>query len=363
MAIREKKVKSKGNKAIKWALFAIVIGSLAVGTYLAWPYVKVWMDARANNMTIGADEKAVVFIKTGSTEKDVADMLTSGGIIKDGEAFLNIAVKKNYTGKNIVPGKYELNGRMTNNDLINHLRAGFGRLEVEVTFNNVHTIQELSKQISSSLEISDNVLLNALQSDTLLKKYGFNKATILCLFIPDTYKMDWAISLNDLLARFSTEYKSFWTAERKEKAASLGLSQSQVATLASLVMMEQAKKTDEWPKIAGLYINRIQKKMKLQSDPTVKYALNDWSIRRVLNKHLEVESPYNTYRITGLPPGPIVMPTRKAMDAVLNAEKHKFIYMCAKPEYSGYHNFAENYNQHLRFANEYRKWLDKEGIK
>lgn len=355
--------KRKGNRWMRISFLLIILGSLALGAYLLYPWISLYLASKENNMAIGPDEKAVVFIPTGSDTKDVQELLISGGVITDGEVFFDLAVQKNYMSQHVVPGKYELHGKMTNNDLINHLRAGNGRLEVEVTFNNVHTIEELAEKITSTIELKKDDMLKLLQSDSLLGKYGFNKQTIFCLFIPDTYRMDWAIRAQELFNRISAEYRTFWTPARKEKAKELGLSQSQVATLASIVMMEQGKHPEEWPAIAGLYINRLQKGMKLESDPTVKYALGDMTIRRVLNKHLEVESPYNTYRNKGLPPGPIVMPTKQAMDAVLNHEKHEYIFMCAKPEYSGLHNFATNYNQHRRFAKAYREWLNREGIR
>jgi UPF0755 protein len=354
------------NEAGKWlrrAMIVIILGSVVVGGFLLYPYVRMYLNSKENNMAIGANETAVVFIPTGADTRKVADLLAGGGIIKDADVFYDLALQKNYQGSNVVPGKYQVKGDMTNNDLINHLRAGNGRMEVKATFNNVHNLDELCVKITESLEVKHQVFCDLVQSDSVLNKFGFTKETVICLFIPDTYQVDWAIPAGELLNRMAAEYREFWTAERKDKAKARGLSQSQVATLASIVMMEQGKHPEEWPRIAGLYLNRLKKNMKLQSDPTVKYALGDWSIRRVLNAHLEAGSPYNTYKYAGLPPGPIVMATKTAMDAVLNAESHKYVYMCAKPEYGGLHNFAETYSQHKKYAAEYHSWLKKEGIR
>jgi UPF0755 protein len=250
---------------------------------------------------------------------------------------------------------------MTNNDLVNHLRAGNGRLEVTVTIDNLHTLEALCEKATEGLEMKHEALFTYITSDSILAKYGFDKRSIFALFLPDTYKMDWAMSPQDFVQRMAKEYKDFWNESRRQKAADLGLTQTQVATLASIVMMEQGKHRDEWTTIAGLYLNRVKKKMKLQSDPTVKYAWGDMTMQRV--KDLSIDSKYNTYKYAGIPPSPIIMASREAMDAVLNADKNNYIYMCAKADMSGRHAFTASDKEHARNAAAYHKAIDARGIK
>ena len=355
--------KRKKNKWLRLGMLFGLLSLLGVAGFIAWPYFELYQANNESGLNLNEGETAEVFIKTGWETEDVAEYLSTSGLLKDKASFLKVAEAKNFQGNNIVPGKYELQVGWSNGQVIDHLRVGNGRLEVDVTFHNTHTLEEVSEAITAHLELDHEEFHAYITSDSIQEKYGFNEHTMISFFIPETYRMDWAISRDDLMARLAKEYKGFWTPERKEKAAAIRLSQSKVATLATIVMGEQSKKPDEWPAIAGLYLNRLKKDMKLQSDPTVKYALGDWTIRRVLNKHLEVDSPYNTYKNKGLPPGPIFLATKDAMDAVLNYKQHDYIYMCAKPEYSGYHNFAVTYNEHLRNAKAYRRWLDAEGIR
>ena len=354
---------NKANKMLRYGMLLSFLVCLGVGGFYAYPIYQLWKNKEANNMAIGANEEASLFIPTGSEAQDVAEILKNNGTIKDRDAFLNIANAKNYGGKNIVPGFYRLKGSFTNDELINHLRAGNGRLEVSVTFNNLKTLDEFAEKASKNIELSKETILKHITDSETMAKYGMKKETMITMFIPNTYKMNWAISLEDFMKRMSSEYKRFWNADRKALAKKINLKQSEVATLASIVMAEQGKKPDEWPRLAGAYVNRIKKGMKLQADPTVKFAVGDWSIKRVLYKHLEVDSPYNTYKYKGLPPGPILMASSKAMDAVLHYENHKYIYFCAEPGYDGYHAFATNLSEHNRNAKKFHNWLNKEKIK
>ena len=233
---------------------------------------------------------------------------------------------------------------------------------VKVTFNNVRTKADLASKISKNLECDSLEVISLINNPEFVAKYGFNETTILTLFLPNTYQFNWATTAEEAVQRMAKEYKKFWTAERKEKARKLNLSQSEIAILASIVQAEQTVHADERPKVAGLYINRLRIGMALQSDPTLVYGLGDFSIRRVLNKHKDIDSPYNTYRHKGLPPGPINLPNIKSLDAVLNYESHNYLYMCAKEDFTGYHNFAKNYNQHLIYARKYQKELNRRKI-
>ena len=230
---------------------------------------------------------------------------------------------------------------------------------VRITFNNIRTIGDLASRISSQLEIDSAGFMAA--CDTILPQKGFTAEHYTAAFLPDTYEFYWTVAPSKLFEKLLDEHNRFWTADRKAKAAALGLSENEVNTLASIVASE-SNKSDEWGKIARLYLNRINKNMPLQADPTVVFALGDFSIRRVTGAHLKVNSPYNTYTHRGLPPGPIRMVERSQIDAVLNAPAHNYLYMCAKPDFSGYHNFATDYNRHRLNAALYYRALNERGI-
>jgi UPF0755 protein len=211
---------------------------------------------------------------------------------------------------------------------------------------------------------ADSLQFNALLNNTpLVTQYGFDTTTIMCMFLPNTYEFYWNTSAQQLLDRMNREYLKFWTEERKQKAASINFTPIQVSILASIVEAEQARKNDEKPRVAGLYINRLKQNMPLQADPTLVFALKNFSLKRILKGHMQLESPYNTYKYTGLPPGPINLPTLASVNAVLNYEKHDYIYMCAKEDFSGYHNFADNFEDHLKNARLYQKALNAANIR
>ena len=205
-------------------------------------------------------------------------------------------------------------------------------------------------------------MYDLLTSPQTHQKLGFNKNNFISLFIPNSYRFYWNTTAEDFLNRMQQEYKNFWNDERKNKARNMGLTQAQISTLASIVQAEQAEREEEWPVIAGLYYNRFKQGIKLQSDPTVIYAVGDFSIRRVLHKHLQYNSPYNTYYYQGLPPGPIRISSIKAIDAVLNHQKHNYIYMCAKPKSGGLHVFTTSYDEHLKNARNFQNHLDNLNI-
>lgn len=341
-----------------------IIVIMVVGLLIGGGYYGNMLYSRMYGKNVQLKEdKTFIYIPTGSDLDDLTGMLMSESILEDTATFRWVAEKKNLRGKNIVPGKYEIVNGWSNNELINHLRAGNGRLEVEVTFNNVRTLEQIAGKVSKYIEADSVSIIDVLQNKDTIARYGFNRNNFISLFIPNTYKMDWATDAGEFLSVIASNYRNFWTEERKSKAKALGLSQSEVSTLASIVQAEQTRHASERPRIAGLYLNRLKKGIRLQSDPTVVYAVGDFNLRRVLNKHLEVASPYNTYLNAGLPPGPIQVPDISSIDAVLNYEKNDYIYMCAKPGYEGYHNFSKTLDQHEQYAREYRKWLDKEGIK
>ena len=339
----------------KILLILIVVSALIGGLYGYLVYKKI----NSPNVSINKTDGKHLYIPTGTNFEDLLIIIQSKGIIINIDYFEWIAEKKNYIN-NVKPGKYKLKDGMTNNEFVNLLRSG-EQESVKVTFNNVRTIEQLAGKVAVNLE-TDSVQIDELLKDPdFIKKYGFNKNTIISLFIPNTYEFYWNTSAKEFVSRMAIEYKKFWNTSRKAKAKKLNLSQSEVATLASIVQKETIK-SDEKPRVAGVYLNRIRRGMLLQADPTVIYAIGDFSMKRVLRKHLKYDSPYNTYMYKGLPPGPICIPNKSSIDAVLSNEKHKYIFFCAKADFSGYHSFAVTLSQHNANARKYQRALNKRRI-
>jgi UPF0755 protein len=337
------------------ALFAILITIGSIWIYEVYKKIyqpSVFLDNKLQDY---------FYIPTGSDLAYVANSLYEQGIIDNPATFTWVAERKNYKTK-IYPGRYLLKAGMSNNQLIDLLRSG-QQVPVKLTFNSIRTKEQLASKISRQLEADSLTLINLLNDDEFLyEKFKMGTSNILTLFIPNTYELWWNTSADKFLERMANEYKSFWNEERKAKAQNIGLSQTEVCVLASIVQAEQSRHNDEKPIIAGLYINRLKKGMRLESDPTLVYAWGDFTINRVLNIHKEIDSPYNTYRNSGLPPGPINLPEISSLDAVLNYTKNDYIFMCAKEDFSGYHNFSKTYDQHLNYANKYRAELNKRKI-
>lgn len=245
-------------------------------------------------------------------------------------------------------------------DVIRMLRAG-NQTPVKLTFNNVRTKEDLAGRISQQLMMDSTLLVNALNDPEKIKELGFDTYTLSALFIPNTYEIYWDTSIDNFLKRMRKEYDRFWNDERRSKAEKIGLSPIQVATLASIVE-EEATYIDEYPIVAGLYLNRLKRGMRLEADPTVKFAVGDFTLRRILFRHLEVESPYNTYKNGGLPPGPIRIPSIQAIEGTLSPQQHNYLFMCAKDDLSGRHNFATTHAEHARNAARYQRALNERGI-
>jgi UPF0755 protein len=240
---------------------------------------------------------------------------------------------------------------------------GNAEIEVEVTFNNCRDIYQMAGKVSKCLDVDSAQLISFLQSGSTLSKLGFTVEQLPALFIPDSYQMYWDSNEEMFVDRMAQEFKNFWTTERKNRLSKIGLdSPSQAVTLASVVYSEQSVNADEWPIIAGLYLNRVNQGIRLQSDPTFKFCWGDQlkGVQRLLEVHRNIDCPYNTYKINGLPPGPICLPSPKVVDAVLNRADVDYIYMCAKPDYSGRHNFAVSGAVHMRNADAFQSWLAAE---
>lgn len=301
----------------------------------------------------------VLLITEDDTFESISEKLEKDQVLSNYKALKWVAKKKQYK-KFIRPGRYEIKKGMNSNELVNMLRSG-AQQPVDITFNNVRFKEELAGKVSKYIQ-ADSVSLLALFSDQeQIKDWGFNEETFRAMFIPNTYEMYWTTSAEEFAERMKKEYDRFWDETRKAQAAKMQMTPPEVSILASIVESETIK-ADELKTVAGLYVNRLQKNIPLQTDPTIKYALGDYSIKRVLNKDLQIDSPYNTYKYAGLPPGPICFPAITSIDAVLNFEDHDYIYMCAKEDFSGYHSFAKTLRQHNRNAEKYRKALDAKGI-
>lgn len=264
-------------------------------------------------------------------------------------------------GGQMKTGRYKVTPGMSNLDLINKLRRG-QQTATRITFNNVRQTEDLAERVAGQLMMSQSDLLALLTDSVQCAAYGFTPETIKVMFIPNTYEVYWNITPENLLKRMKKEYDAFWNEKRLAKAKEIGLTPVEVAILASIVEEETAA-SDEYPIVAGLYLNRLRRGIPLQADPTVKYAVGDFSLQRILFQHLEVDSPYNTYKYAGLPPGPLRVPSIKGMEAVLNYMHHNYLYMCAKEDFSGRHNFAVTLTEHNRNAARYRAELNRRNIR
>ena len=309
---------------------------------------------------ISPQSENYLYIKTGSTYSQVTDLLKEKNIVIKQKTFQKVAKWKNYPQK-IKSGRYAIKQGMNNNELVNMLRSG-RQDAMNFTFNNIRTKEQFAGRVSEQLEMDSVELLNLLNDTDFLSSYNLHSQTALTIFIPNTYQMWWNISTEDFVKKMYEEYKKFWTKERTQKASEMNLSPVEVSILASIVE-EENHRTDEQARIAGVYMNRLKKGILLQADPTLVFAWGDFSIRRVLNYHKEIDSPYNTYKYAGLPPGIIRIPSPTCIDNVLNYEHHNYIFMCAKEDFSGYHNFAVTNSQHEANAQKYRNKLNQLKIK
>jgi UPF0755 protein len=352
--VAKKKSKlSNGGKRFLLAFGAVAILSAII---IGWGlYQKIYAPNVFDNR-----KDQIIYIPTGSTIDDVVLYLKEEGLVKDTEAFKWLAQKMKYSD-HVKPGKYQLKNKMSNKEIISLLRSG-KQIPVNITFSNLRTSYDLAGAVGGKIEADSASISFLFKDKSYLEKYGLTEDNSLCLMIPNTYEFKWNTSAEEFFERMSKEYKKFWTEQRKAKAKNIGLSQTQVCILASIVDKE-TRKNDEKPTIAGVYMNRYTKGWKLEADPTLVFAAGDFSIRRVLNQHKEIDSPYNTYLYTGLPPGPICMPAISSVDAVLNYTKHDYMFFCAREDFSGYHSFAKNYIQHLTNARRFQRELDRRNIK
>ncbi len=301
-------------------------------------------------------------IPKGSSYGDVAKIIQDSKILKDFSSFDQVAGWMKYKKKLVPSGKFVIYKDWSNKKIISLLRAGL-QTPVSLTFNNVRTMTELAAKLSQNIGLDSSEIAAYLLDPQTAVKYGYSAENFMCMFIPNTYKVFWDISPEELTDRIKKEHDAFWNKKhRKDKAKALDLATNEVYILASIVEKE-SQYGPERPTIAGLYLNRLKRGILLQADPTVVFASGKFDLRRVLNKHIKIDSPYNTYLYPGLPPGPIYMPSIQSIDAVLNPEKHKYLYMCAKPGFKSKHAFASTLKEHNNNANKYRRWLSKQKIR
>lgn len=345
--------KKKVLKTTLIVLLIMIVGAAIVGYRF---YDKIFQP----NVNLSNDKSTYLYIPSGSGFEEVMNKIINQGILKDTSSFRWLAIKKNYHN-HIHAGRYLITDKMNNNELVNLLRSG-KQAPVNVTFHNIRTDAQLAGTLAKQLEADSMSILERLKDDAYMEKFDFNSETARLMFIPNTYEFFWNTSADELFKRMHREYKAFWTEKRLAQAKKAGISPIKAAILASIVQLETSKQ-DEMARIAGVYINRLKRGMALQADPTVIYAMGDFTIKRVLKRHLEYDSPYNTYKYPGLPPGPIYLPSPVTIDKVLNYEKHNYLYFCAKPDFSGYHNFARTLTQHNINARRYQRALSRNGIR
>lgn len=350
-----KKNKNKSHNKIILAILCIIVLLACIVLWLLF-----------QPMAKGTD-KRFVYIDTDDNIDSVYQKLDTISRSSSMRVFHLLAAASDYADK-IHAGRYLLDPTEPTFATFRHIKNGIQE-PVHLTVPSVRTIDRLAAELSKHLMADSTAIANALHNDTLIQRLGYDSTTIAAMFIPNTYDVYWNISAEKLLDRLNQEHKTFWTSDRKAKAEAIGLTETEVSTLASIVDEETAN-NDEKPMIAGMYMNRLNLRnaeypegMPLQADPTIKFALKDFGLHRIYHNMLTVESPYNTYKYAGLPPGPIRIPSIAGIDAVLNRVDHDYLYMCAKEDFSGTHNFARTYSEHLKNAAKYSRALDERNIK
>ena len=303
-------------------------------------------------------ERRSLYVRSGSEYRTLEDSLDTAIALT---AFFRFYARHIELDRSFKPGHYVLEPGMNVVQVARMLKLGL-QTPVRVTINNVRIPAQLAQKLAGQIAADSAAIMRALTSDEVARKAGFDSLTLFSMFIPNTYEFYWTVTPEEFVERMKREYDRFWTPERDALRKRSGLSRFEVMTLASIVY-EETRKTDEMPRVAGVYVNRLKKGMPLQADPTIKYAMQDFGLRRILYKHLKYESPYNTYLNKGLPPSPICMPGINAIDAVLNYEKHDYIFFCARETFDGYHNFAKTLREHNANAQAYSRELNRRKIK
>lgn len=333
----------------------VIFATVILTTFVFYGYQVLF----APNILLDKQD-SYLYIPTGATFENVKDSLEKRAILHDRLSFLFLSKLIGYT-KKVKPGRYLLVSGDNNWNTIKRMYGG-RQDPVKFTFQNIRLKREFTEKVSEKFEFSNEDLLRLMENPDVIKGYGVDTSKVLALFIPNTYEMYWNITAQDFLDKMYQESDKFWTEERKDKAKLLGLTPVQIYIVASIVEQETQNQAEK-STVAGVYLNRFNKGMKLQADPTVKFAVGDFTLRRIYTGHLAVVSPYNTYMYKGLPPGPICLPSIKTIDATLAAEPHEYYFFCADMSRPGCHTFTKTFGEHVGVANEYRTTLNRKKIK
>jgi UPF0755 protein len=342
--------------AITLALVAVVAG------IFMYPKIMLYLSSRAESIN---NSKVDFFVDRSMDLNELSEKLKDAGVIDDVKGFVKVGEYKELNKENIALGKYSIEPSTQYRTLLNGFKMnaagnGNGEVEVDVTFNNCRFMSDMAGKVSAVLLMDSTELISYLDQPETYNSFGFTKEQFPAMFLPNTYKMYYDTDPKEFTKRMADEFKNFWNESRSAQLKEIGLkTPSQAVTLASIVFSEQSNVPDEWPVIAGLYLNRIEQGIKLQSDPTFKFCWGKQldGVQRLLYIHRDIDCDYNTYKIDGLPPGPICIPPAATIDAVLNRKKHNFIFMMAKADFSGRHDFSVDYATHQRLASIYQKWL------
>ncbi|NLR80481.1 endolytic transglycosylase MltG [Chitinophaga eiseniae] len=348
-----KKSKQPSSKSV-WIRRILVIA----GCLLAGALVYISYRVFGPNTKAFGDSK-YFYVRTNSTYANVLDGLEEQGIIRNRNSFNWVAQQLDYPSR-VKAGRYKINRGMSNFDIARMLRSG-KQSPVDLVINKIRTKDDFVRKIANNLEADSTVLRSLMADAVYLRQFGLDTNTVMCGVLPDTYEFYWNTGAEAVFKKLEKARMAFWTDDRKEKASKLGLSVNEVTILASIVE-EESNKNDEKPLISSVYLNRYRKGMRLQADPTVKFALQDFGLKRIRENHTLFDSPYNTYRYSGLPPGPICTPSEKTLNAVLNTPDTDYLYFCARSDFSGYHAFAATYEEHLVNARKYQAELNKRGF-
>jgi len=341
-----------GRSGLLIFITVLLIAGLAAGWF-------VYSAAFDPNVDTAGKSEVFITIPTGSTFDDVKESLYTHGTIIDRRTFELMVRLKKYE-KSIKPGRYKLTSGMGNLAIINLLRSG-AQQPVNVTFNNIRTVNQLAGRISHEIEADSASIMQLLSDSVFLDSLGVTRSSLYTVLIPDTYQFYWNTNALTFLERMKAESEKFWSGKRSERLKALNMNRHEVVTLASIVEKE-TNKNDEKARVAGVYMNRLQKGWLLEADPTLVFAYGDFGMRRILNIHKQIDSPYNTYKYKGLPPGPICLPSIASIEAVLNYEQHDYMFFCAREDFSGYHNFAKSIEGHMVNARKYQAALNRRNI-
>jgi len=349
---RRNKKRSLLNRILRNLLLIIIIFSAYAGYYAYRSFYtsNVWLEGKS---------PAYIYIPTNANFAKVKSILYQKGLIVDRNSFEWMAQLKKYPS-HIRPGRYKIEKSMSNASLINKLRSG-NQEAVNLVFNNIRNKEELAGRISKEIEADSISVIKLLNDSNYVATLEMTPRNVITLFIPNTYEVYWNITAKDFVERMVREYRKFWNEARVAKLDEIRLNRTEVMTLASIVEKETNREKEK-PDVAGVYINRLHRGWLLQADPTLVFALGDFSVKRVLNEYKSINSPYNTYKYVGLPPGPICIPSISSIDAILNYRKHNYMFFCAREDFSGFHNFAVDAAGHASNAARYQKALNRRNI-